>query len=48
MSRQTIILMVKRNGKTLIPNGNFVLMENDTLITYTQIHSLHDHETISI
>jgi voltage-gated potassium channel len=48
MSRQTIILMVKRDGKTLIPNGNFILMENDTLITYTQVHRLHNYETINI
>lgn len=36
ISRQTIIVMVKRNGTMLVPNGNFVLMEGDHVILYSQ------------
>ena len=38
ISRQTIIIMVKRNGKAMIPNGNTVLLEGDRVILYTQVH----------
>lgn len=38
ISRQTLIVMVKRGGKAMIPNGSFVLMEGDKVIMYTQIH----------
>ena len=36
ISRQTIIVMVKRNGTMLVPNGNLVLMEGDHVILYSQ------------
>lgn len=36
ISRQTIIVMVKRKGKMLIPNGDLVLLEGDKIILYTQ------------
>ena len=38
ISRLTIIIMVKRNGKAFIPNGNTTLMEGDRVILYTQVH----------
>ena len=38
ISRQTLIVMVKRGGKALIPNGDFILRENDVLIMYTHMH----------
>ncbi|MCI8422595.1 MAG: potassium channel protein [Lawsonibacter sp.] len=38
ISRQTIIVMVKRKGKMLIPNGDLVLLEGDKIILYTQMH----------
>ena len=36
ISRQTIIVMVKRNGTMLVPNGNLILMEGDHVILYSQ------------
>ena len=39
ISRQTIIVMVKRNGTMLIPNGDLVLCEGDVLIVYTKMHA---------
>jgi voltage-gated potassium channel len=47
ISRQTIIVMVKRRGKALIPNGDLVLKEGDRIILYTQGHIRADH-TIEI
>lgn len=44
ISRQTIIVMVKRQGKVLIPNGNLVLQEGDKVIMYTQQHFSHEHK----
>ena len=38
ISRQTIIVMVKRRGKAIIPNGDLVLREGDGVILYTQSH----------
>ena len=43
ISRQTIIVMVKRRGKALIPNGDLVLKEGDRIILYTQGHIRADH-----
>ena len=43
ISRQTIIIMVKRKGKVLIPNGNLVMQEGDRVIMYTQMHFSHAH-----
>ena len=43
ISRQTIIVMVKRQGKVLIPNGNLVMQEGDKVIMYTQQHISHAH-----
>lgn len=41
ISRQTVIVMIKRNGKMLIPNGDLVLLEGDKVILYTQLHLSH-------
>ena len=43
ISRQTLIIMVKRNGKAMIPNGDFVLLEGDKVIMYTQMHFSNAH-----
>ena len=47
ISRQTIIVMVKRKGRVLIPNGDLVLLEGDKILLYTQIH-LNNAEHIQI
>ena len=47
ISRQTIIVMVKRNGKVLVPNGNLVLLEGDCVILYSQ-ERVHGANTIHI
>ena len=36
ISRQTIIVMVKRNGTMLVPKGDLVLLEGDCVILYSQ------------
>ena len=36
ISRQTVIVLVERNKKTLIPKGDLVLQADDKLILYTQ------------
>ena len=38
ISRKTIIVMVKRRGKMLIPNGDLQLEVGDKIILYTQMH----------
>ena len=38
ISRKSIIVLVKRKGRTLIPNGNMILREQDMVIFYSQIH----------
>lgn len=43
ISRQTVIVLVRRGGKNRIPNGDFVLKEGDTVILYTQMHMSHAH-----
>lgn len=40
ISRQTLIVMVKRRGTMLIPKGDLVLYEGDVLIVYTKTHVL--------
>ena len=47
ISRQTIIVMVRRKGNVLIPNGDLVLKEGDSIILYTQSH-LRDANTIEV
>lgn len=43
ISRQSIIIMVKRRGKVIIPNGNLVMQEGDKVIMYTQMHFSQAH-----
>lgn len=47
ISRQTIIVMVKRRGKILIPKGDLKLLEGDKVILYTQMY-LSDANSIEI
>lgn len=41
ISRQTLIIMIKRGKKSMIPNGEFVLLEGDKLIMYTEKYMSH-------
>lgn len=36
ISRQTLIVMVKRNGTMLVPKGDLMLLEGDHVVLYTQ------------
>ena len=47
ISRQTVIVMVKRRGTMLIPNGDLVLKEGDKVILYTKMF-LSDADTLEI
>lgn len=47
ISRQTIIVMVRRKGNVLIPNGNLILKEGDSIILYTQSH-IRDTSAIEV
>lgn len=47
ISRQTIIVMVNREGRMLIPRGDLVLLGGDKIILYSQIH-VPDANTIEI
>ena len=47
ISRQTLIVMIKREGKMLVPKGDQMLLEGDTLVLYTQKH-LPDARTFNI
>ena len=38
ISRNSVIVLVKRRNKALIPNGNMVLMKNDRVFLHTQMH----------
>ena len=38
ISRQSIIVLVKRRNRVLIPNGNLKPLEGDVVILYTQTH----------
>ena len=41
ISRQTIIVMVKRNGTMLVPKGDMMLLEGDHVILYSQERISH-------
>ncbi|MBR5225861.1 MAG: ion transporter [Clostridia bacterium] len=43
ISRHTMIVMVKRRGRVLIPNGSMVLEEKDIVVLYSQKHIHHSH-----
>lgn len=47
ISRQSIIVLVRRRKKLLIPNGNMILQEGDMVIIYTQTF-LSDANEINI
>ena len=47
ISRQTVIVMIKRKGRALIPNGDLKLLEGDKIILYTQSR-LKEASTIEI
>ena len=47
ISRQTVIVMIKRDGKRIIPKGDQMLMEGDRVTLYTQTH-VPDAEIIRI
>ena len=47
ISRQTIIVMIKRNGTMLIPKGDLMLLEGDHVILYSQSY-IADAEQIVI
>lgn len=38
ISRQTIIVMIRRRGTMLVPNGDLVLREGDEVLLYTKSH----------
>ena len=38
ISRHSIIVLVRRHQKLIIPSGNLTLLEGDTVILYTQTH----------
>lgn len=38
ISRQSVIVLVKRKNKSLIPNGNMILEEGDRVFIYTKMH----------
>lgn len=44
ISRQSIIVLVKRKNKSLIPNGKMVLQEGDRVFMYTQLHLLQAND----
>ena len=44
ISRHSLIVLVKRGEKTLIPNGNMVLKEGDRVFVYTQKFLPDEHE----
>lgn len=41
ISRQTVIVMIRRRGRMLIPRGSLVLLEGDQVILYSQSHLPH-------
>lgn len=44
ISRHTVIVLVKRRNKALIPKGNMILREGDRVFLYTQQHLLDVNE----
>ena len=38
LSRQTLIVLVRRKGKAMIPKGDLRLEEGDRLLLYTKVH----------
>ena len=44
ISRQTLIVMIRRNGRTLVPRGSTRLKAGDTLLLHTKEGSIHGTE----
>ncbi|RGD65342.1 potassium channel protein [Lachnospiraceae bacterium OF09-6] len=44
ISRHSVIVLVKRHGKALIPYGTMLLQEDDTVILYTQTYLANSEE----
>ena len=44
ISRQTVIVMIRRRGRMLIPRGSLVLLEGDQVILYSQSHLPHGQD----
>ena len=44
ISRQTVIVMVRRRNRMLIPRGSLVLLAGDQVILYTQSHLPHTQD----
>lgn len=40
ISRQTFIVMIKRRGRTIIPNGDLTLCDGDRVILYSKVSTL--------
>lgn len=47
ISRQTLIVMVRRQGKVLIPNGSLRLLPGDVLLIYSKRH-IRDAQEVAI
>ena len=43
ISRQTIIVMIKRNGRMIVPKGDLILLEGDHVILYSQERIAHSN-----
>ena len=48
ISRRTLIVLVRRDGKALIPHGDLRLREGDTVVLYTQTAARPEPETEEI
>lgn len=46
ISRQTLIVMVRREGRVLIPNGSLRLLPGDTLLIYSKRHLREAQEVV--
>ena len=47
--RQSLIVMVRRDGKTLIPSGSLKLLDGDTILLYTKLRlALSEANTIEV
>ena len=44
ISKHSIIVLVKRGDKSLIPYGNLVLQDDDKIFMYTHLHMAHAKE----
>lgn len=47
ISRQTLIVMVRRNGKVMIPNGSLKLLPGDMVLLYTK-KNIRDAQSVAV